>query len=61
LQKLLKKCVLYGLKFGVLIDKKAFYHLLNESKENTYYKILNRKSKKFYAENPHVFNYKTYQ
>ena len=61
LYKMLKTLIIYGNENCFIIDRKIFEHLQKEGKENTYYKILNKKSKKFYAEAPYVFNFRKWQ
>ena len=53
LYKILKKIVVfYDNKCYVNIDKFIYANIYNESLRNTYYKILNKKSKKFYLSCP---------
>lgn len=59
--KILKTVIIYGHENSFIIDKKIFDHLQKEGKENTYYKILNKKSKKFYAEIPYIFNFRKWK
>jgi hypothetical protein len=57
LYKILKKIVVfYDNKCYVNIDKFIYANIYNESLRNTYYKILNKKSKKFYLSCPIYVN-----
>jgi hypothetical protein len=55
LKKILNKIVPNDNKCYINIDKYIYSNIYNESLRNTYYKILNKKSKKFYISNPHTY------